>query len=66
MHREVNVLFRFCGVSRPVRLDRGDFLLLPGSPGGKVPSPAGGSVDSPGRVNVEGSDFSVASTAESV
>lgn len=60
------MLFRFCGASRPLRLDRGDFPMLPGSPGGKAPSPAGGTVDSPGRVNEEGSDFSVASTAESV
>lgn len=60
------MLFRFCGAGRPLRLDRGDFPLPPGSPGGKVPSPAGGSVDSPERFNVEGSNFSVASTAESV
>lgn len=60
------MLFRFCGANRPLRLARGDFPALPGSPGGKAPSPAGGTVDSPGSANKEGSDFSVASTAKSV
>lgn len=60
------MLLRFCGAIRPLCLDRGDFPLLLGSPGNKVPSPAGGAECSPERVKVEGSDFSVTSTAESV